>query len=74
MAGLRVLLLPNQKRRGPEHRLRVIRGGNAPGRLLPLGRWSLLQPQHPHLSDHPPGEASPTGRVRQSDAPSPRGS
>ena len=56
MAGLRVLLLPNRKRRGPEHRLRVIRGGNAPGRLLPLGRWSLLQPQRPHLSDHPPGE------------------
>ncbi|MCY3757667.1 MAG: hypothetical protein OXG96_08090, partial [Acidobacteria bacterium] len=57
MAGLRVLLLPNRKRRGPEHRLRVIRGGNAPGRLLPLGRWSLLQPQRPHLPDHPPGEA-----------------
>ncbi|MDE2963085.1 MAG: hypothetical protein OXU26_04175, partial [Acidobacteriota bacterium] len=56
MAGLRVLLLPNRKRRGPEHRLRVIRGGNAPGRLLPLGRWSLLQPQRPHLSNHPPGE------------------
>lgn len=58
MAGLRVLLLPNRKRRGPEHRLRVIRGGNAPGRLLPLGRWSLLQPQRPHLPDHSPGEPS----------------
>ena len=56
MAGLRVLLLPQQKRRRPEHRLRVIRGGNAPGRLLPLGRWSLLQPQPPHLAD-----GSPTG-------------
>ena len=55
MAGLRVLLLPLQKRRGPEHRLRVIRGGNAPGRLLPLGRWSLLQPQRPHLPDNPAG-------------------
>ena len=54
MAGLRVLLLPHQKRRRPEHRLRVIRGGNAPGRLLPLGRWSLLQPQRPHLPDNLP--------------------
>ncbi len=54
MAGLRVLLLPHQKRRRPEHRLRVIRGGNAPGRLLPLGRWSLLQPQRPHLADNSP--------------------
>ena len=56
MAGLRVLLLPHQKRRRPEHRLRVIRGGNAPGRLLPLGRWSLLQPQRPHLPDNLPGD------------------
>ena len=56
MAGLRVLLLPHRKRRGPEHRLRVIRGGNAPGRLLPLGRWSLLQPQRPHLPDNPAGD------------------
>ena len=56
MAGLRVLLLPHQKRRGPEHRLRVIRGGNAPGRLLPLGRWSLLQPQRPHLPDNLPDD------------------
>ena len=59
MAGLRVLLLPNQKRRGPEHRLRVIRGGNAPGRLLPLGRWSLLQPQRPHLPDPAPSDGPP---------------
>ena len=56
MAGLRVLLLPLQKRRGPEHRLRVIRGGSAPGRLLPLGRWSLLHPQRLHQPGSLPNE------------------
>ena len=71
MAGLRVLLLPLQKRRGPEHRLRVIRGGSSPGRLLPLGRWSLLQPQHLHLPgslpNEPPSPDAPASGIAAAD-------
>jgi ATP-dependent Lhr-like helicase len=40
IAGLRVLLTPAVKRRS-NRRLRVISGGRAPERLMPVGRWSL---------------------------------
>ena len=40
IAGLRVLLLPENKRQA-RRRLRVIPGGRAPERLMPVGRWSL---------------------------------
>ncbi|MFN8009554.1 MAG: hypothetical protein U0V70_21480 [Terriglobia bacterium] len=43
VAGLRTLLLPPQKRRTPHQRLRVIKGGAGPNRLMPVGRWSLLR-------------------------------
>jgi len=41
IAGLRVLLQPEVKRRAPRRRLRAIRGGRIPQRLMPVGRWSL---------------------------------
>jgi ATP-dependent Lhr-like helicase len=41
-AGLRALLAPPQTPR-PERRLRALRGGRAPRRTLPLGRWALLR-------------------------------
>ncbi|MDQ7848765.1 MAG: DEAD/DEAH box helicase [Armatimonadota bacterium] len=41
IAGLRVLLQPEVKRRGLRRRLRVLRGGRIPPRLMPVGRWSL---------------------------------
>jgi ATP-dependent Lhr-like helicase len=40
IAALRVLLAPEAKRR-PGRRLRLLSGGRAPERLMPLGRWSL---------------------------------
>ena len=43
VAGLRTLLLPPQKRRLPAQRLRVVKGGASPGRMMPVGRWSLLR-------------------------------
>ena len=43
-AGLRTLLTPDEKRR-PERRLRALRGGRAPARTLPVGRWALLRPR-----------------------------
>ncbi len=49
VAGLRTLLLPPQKRRSPQQRLRVIKGGYSPGRLMPVGRWSLLRPMETQL-------------------------
>lgn len=45
IAGLRVLLTPEVKRRPRRSRLRVISGGRAPDRLMPLGRWSLWRAQ-----------------------------
>jgi ATP-dependent Lhr-like helicase len=53
VAGLRTLLLPPQKRRSPQQRLRVIKGGHSPGRLMPVGRWSLLRRPAPHLLKQP---------------------
>ena len=47
-AGLRALLAPPESPR-PERRLRALRGGRAPRRSLPIGRWALLRPR--------PGEA-----------------
>ena len=41
MAGLRVLLQPEAKRRQPRHHLRSIRGGQSPQRTMPVGRWAL---------------------------------
>jgi ATP-dependent Lhr-like helicase len=40
IAGLRILLTPENKRQG-RRRLRVISGGRAVERLMPVGRWSL---------------------------------
>jgi ATP-dependent Lhr-like helicase len=44
IAGLRALLKPEEKRRLPHRRLRMLRGGLLRERLIPLGRWSLLHP------------------------------
>src|SRR5207247_7872861 len=41
IAGLRVLLTPETKRGGRRRGLRVISGGRAAERLMPVGRWSL---------------------------------
>jgi ATP-dependent Lhr-like helicase len=41
IAGLRVLLQPEVKRRQPRRRLRALRGGRIPQRLMPIGRWAL---------------------------------
>ena len=45
IAGLRVLLLPELKRREPRRHLRGLNGGLAAKRLMPLGRWSILHRQ-----------------------------
>ena len=45
IAGLRVLLTPEVKRRGRRRRLRLLAGGRAPERLMPVGRWSLWRSQ-----------------------------
>jgi ATP-dependent helicase Lhr and Lhr-like helicase len=41
IAGLRVLLTPEIKRRGRRRGLRLVSGGRAAERLMPVGRWSL---------------------------------
>ncbi len=41
-AGLRTLLAPPEPA-SPERRLRALRGGRAPRRALPVGRWALLR-------------------------------
>src|SRR5262249_20728391 len=51
-AGLRALLAPPERPR-PERRLRALRGGRAPRRALPIGRWALLRPPR----TPPPAEA-----------------
>jgi len=45
-AGLRALVAPPDRPR-PERRLRALRGGRAPRRALPTGRWSMLRPRRP---------------------------
>ena len=41
IAGLRILLTPETKRKGRRRRLRVISGGRTAERMMPVGRWSL---------------------------------
>jgi ATP-dependent Lhr-like helicase len=41
IAGLRVLLTPENKRVQGRRRLRVVSGGRNPERAMPVGRWSL---------------------------------
>ena len=53
IAGLRVLLLPETKRKGGRHKLRVISGGRTPERVMPVGRWSLWR----HRGEAPRVEA-----------------
>lgn len=45
IAGLRTLLTPETKRKGRRRRLRVISGGRAAERMMPVGRWSLWREQ-----------------------------
>ncbi|MEX0805760.1 MAG: DEAD/DEAH box helicase [Candidatus Binatia bacterium] len=45
IAGLRVLLMPEHKRQGRRHSLRVISGGRGAARMMPVGRWSLWRDQ-----------------------------
>ncbi|HXV83071.1 MAG TPA: DEAD/DEAH box helicase, partial [Candidatus Binatia bacterium] len=45
IAGLRVLLTPETKRKTRRRRLRVISGGRAGERMMPVGRWSLWREQ-----------------------------
>jgi ATP-dependent Lhr-like helicase len=47
IAGLRVLLTPDKKRHTRSRRLRLINGGQASERLMPLGRWSLWRTEKP---------------------------
>ena len=42
IAGLRTLLLPEEKRQPRARHIRMLSGGRR-GRLMPLGRWSLLR-------------------------------
>jgi len=46
IAGLRLLLLPEHKRQGKRHNLRVISGGRSAARMMPVGRWSLWSNQN----------------------------
>jgi ATP-dependent helicase Lhr and Lhr-like helicase len=41
IAGLRTLITPENKRKRKRRRLRVISGGRAAERMMPVGRWSL---------------------------------
>jgi ATP-dependent Lhr-like helicase len=43
IAGLRLLLKPQDERRLPHRRLRAIRGAQLRERSIPVGRWSLLR-------------------------------
>jgi ATP-dependent Lhr-like helicase len=43
IAGLRLLLKPQEERRLPHRRLRSTRGAFHRDRLIPVGRWSLLR-------------------------------
>ena len=47
VAGLRVLLTPEDKR-ADRRRLHVISGGRSPARSMPVGRWSLWRPGSGH--------------------------
>jgi ATP-dependent Lhr-like helicase len=71
MAGLRTLLLPPQRRRSPQQRLRVIKGGASPGRLMPVGRWSLLRRPSEFASLDPPIVSPPAAHWVQRPSLSP---
>ncbi len=43
IAGLRLLLKPQEERRLPHRRLRAVRGALLRDRVVPVGRWSLLR-------------------------------
>jgi len=63
IAGLRTLLLPEEKRqsrapRGARH-LRPVRGRHA-RRLMPVGRWSLLRAEDEIAADHSTAAAAET--------------
>jgi len=53
IAGLRVLLTPETKRAGRRRGFRMISGGRAAERMMPVGRWSLWRDR-----SHPPPVAS----------------
>lgn len=57
LAGLRALLKPEEKRRLPHRRLRMLRGAVLRERLLPLGRWCLLHPAGAEQEPRPQREA-----------------
>ncbi len=65
IAGLRALLKPEEKRRLPHRRLRMLRGGLLRERLIPLGRWSLLHPAGPGSEPRPNREAMEEAMARQ---------
>jgi len=56
-AGLRRLVAPEERPR-PEARLRALRGGRAPRRALPAGRWSLLASKREPLAPEARAEAA----------------
>ncbi len=49
IAGLRVLLTPEQKRVDRRRSLRLISGGRNPERAMPVGRWSLWRTKFSQL-------------------------
>ncbi|MGH7407741.1 MAG: Lhr family helicase, partial [Candidatus Methylomirabilales bacterium] len=57
IAGLRALLKPEEKRRLPHRRLRMLRGAVLRERLLPVGRWGLLHSPGPAQEPRPQKEA-----------------
>lgn len=63
IAGLRVLLTPEQKRVERRRSLRVISGGRSAERAMPVGRWSLWR-QRDHGVESK-GEAAVEQRARQ---------
>ena len=46
IAGLRVLLTPENKRHNARGRLRLVAGGQSSSRSMPVGRWSLWRDFH----------------------------
>ncbi len=65
IAGLRALLKPDEKRRLPHRRLRMLRGGMLRERLIPLGRWALLHPAGSGQRPGPKKEEAEEATARQ---------
>jgi ATP-dependent Lhr-like helicase len=65
IAGLRALLKPEEKRRLPHRRLRMLRGGALRERLIPVGRWSLLHQAGSSHARAPRKEAVEEALARQ---------